>query len=366
MSVTKVSSAMQDLTDDYAFSGTVTGTPTGDKRNFIIDGDFTQWPEGDITGIANDEYGPALFANLHSGGEVAHDVKQAVSNGYNFMHVDITTAETAVAAGDYLFQEYRITGSDFLGIHEQTVTIQFTHNHTKTGTYCVGLRNSANNRSYTFEYTQSVSDTEEVHTETVTLDQSGTWLLTEADVGLRLMFVVMTGSTFQTSADTWTAGNYFATSNQVAGADSASNNFKIGKVGLYLGSTAPTFKSEPISIVKNQVRYYIQSVFDRYNGAAYSDITGSNLTTTTAWFFWGLNPKMRKAPTCSYTSTATAAFKLFQHNAVRVATGNPSFSVYGVGLVRISLSYTASGTVGAANTLYSLNQGTEIYADARH
>ena len=75
---------------------------------------------------------------------------------------------------------------------------------------------------------------------------------------------------------------------------------------------------------------------------------------------------MRKAPTCSYTSTATAAFKLFQHNAVRVATGNPSFSVYGVGLVRISLSYTASGTVGAANTLYSLNQGTEIYADARH
>ena len=36
--------------------------PGGDKRNFIIDGDMTQWPEGtSITGAANAQYGPALW-----------------------------------------------------------------------------------------------------------------------------------------------------------------------------------------------------------------------------------------------------------------------------------------------------------------
>ena len=359
MSTTTVSSAMIS-------SGVI---PTVDPaRNFIIDGNFTQWPEGNITGIANDGYGPALFANLHSGGEVAHDVKQAVSNGYNFMHVDITTAETAVAAGDYLFQEYRITGSDFLHIHEQTVTIQFTHNHTKTGTYCVGLRNSANNRGYTFEYTQSVSNTEEVHTETVTLDQSGTWLLTEADVGLRLMFVVMTGSTFQASADTWTAGNYWATSNQVAGADSASNNFKIGKVGLYLGSTAPSsFIAEPVATVKDQVSYYVQ----RWNydqATSEHGMVGAGHAYSTSRILFGkeFDKELRVAP--SMTSSGTGTFEAY-YGAAKTDFGALSLDHIGKHGCRISVS-AASGTpftVGhAVNMRRDATDVCFIMADARH
>ena len=119
------------------------------------------------------------------------------------MSIDITTAESAVAAGDFQVIEYKVTGSDFAHLNQQQVTLSFWHKHTKTGTFCGYFMNSAENRSYVYEYTQSSTNTWEKHTETVTLDTSGTWLLTEADIGLRVGFCMYGGSTFQGTADSW-------------------------------------------------------------------------------------------------------------------------------------------------------------------
>ena len=60
-----------------AISGAaLTGIDGGDKRNFIIDGDFTQWPEGNVTSIASGSYGAALWESNYGNTSAVVDVKK--------------------------------------------------------------------------------------------------------------------------------------------------------------------------------------------------------------------------------------------------------------------------------------------------
>ena len=98
------------LTVDRPLAGDGNALVGISPRNFIIDGDFTIFPEGNITAIANSAYGAALWENFDVGGELVHDVDQLAdaptvgqskhSSTY-CMSIDVTTAESAVAAGDF-------------------------------------------------------------------------------------------------------------------------------------------------------------------------------------------------------------------------------------------------------------------------
>ena len=118
--------------------------------------------------------------------------------------------------------EYTITGTDFSHLNQQQITISFWHKFSKSSggdgaVYGFYLGNSASNRSYPFQVTQTTNATWEKHTETITLDTSGTWLLTEADKGLRLGFCLFNGSNAHGTAQTWQAGQKETTSSQVNG-----------------------------------------------------------------------------------------------------------------------------------------------------
>jgi hypothetical protein len=56
----------------------------------------------------------------------------------------------------------------------------------------------------------------------------------------------MAGSGWAISADTWTASNDYATSNQVNALDSTSNIFKVALVQLEAGSVATTFDARSV------------------------------------------------------------------------------------------------------------------------
>ena len=245
----------------------LTGLPaSGDKRNFIIDGDFTQWPEGDKTSIAHGAYGPALWRHWSNGPTAVKDIKQSTDvptvaqSGHQSkysVHIDVTTADAAVGASEALRFGYHITGSDFAYLHQQQVTLAFWVKDTKTGPHAVSFANSAVDRSYVAEYTINTTNTWEYKTITLTLDTSGTWLFTEADIGLFIFFGLLVGSTYHGTANTWGARAY-GTSSTVNSMDSTSNNFHLSQVGLYLGSTAPTFVGESVATVREQVDYYVQ------------------------------------------------------------------------------------------------------------
>jgi len=346
----------------------------GDLRNFIIDGDFTQWPEGtDVVPFANSAYGPALWQWFRTGGEIvvdatrSTDVPTVAESGHQSTYafeIDVTTAESAVAAGDYGYPEFIITGSDFTYLHQQEVTFNFWHKHTKTGTYCVAFSNSALDRSYIAEYTQSTTNTWEEATITLTLDTSGTWLFTEADKGLRVYFTLFSGSTYDATANTWSAGHFKSTTNQVDGCDSASNFCRFSQVGLYLGSTAPTFLGESVATVKDQVAYYInRETYDNATSEPTGHVGQCNTTTNPRGQTKYARP-MRIVPTVTFSAAAT--FDCQTSGAVVNATGVGSHQI---GRYNHSINMTVSGGVTGGNAWTLHRDGTDacyIQYDARH
>jgi hypothetical protein len=163
------------------------------------------------------------------------------------LKLSVQTADAAVGATDQVWYGQNIEGYNFADMNfgssnAATFTLSFWIYSNVTGTYCVTFKNSAENRGYTAEYTVNASNTWEKKTITVAGDQSGTWLTTNG-TGLKVWFVLMAGSSQQTTANTWNAtSGSLATSNQVNFMSSVSNVLFITGVQLERGSTASSFE----------------------------------------------------------------------------------------------------------------------------
>jgi hypothetical protein len=242
-----------------------------------------------------------------------------------------------------------VEGYNFLPLAQKAMTLSFWHKHTKTGTYCVSVRNSGLDRSYVAEYTQAVTDTWELATITVTASPAaGTWLYTTG-VGLWVDFTVLSGSTFQTTAGSWQSGNYSATSSQVNGLDATANNFRIALVQLEAGSVATEFESrtvqEELALCQ---RYYEKSFAQATVPAQAAGLVGALMHFSPAavggcaqWFF---ATQKRATPTVVTYNTASAntEWRDITNSADRAVLVNPN-SENSDRMVDIQLSTSAAG-----------------------
>ena len=259
-------------------TATVNGyTPTASNmagRNRIIGGDFTTnpWQRGtSFAAIANGSY----FADRWSIGYTttavvtaskATDAPTANEAGIFTQYcasLAVTTADTSIAASDRFVLRHIVEGLNaasfgFGQAGSRNVTLSFWVKGTKTGVHCVGIRNSADDRAYVAEYTIVTTNTWEYKTLTIPVDTTGTWLY-DTGVGLFLQFALMAGTTYQTTANTWTAGSFFATANQVNALDAISNTFKIALVQLEAGSTATDFEYRPYGTELALCQRYFQN-----------------------------------------------------------------------------------------------------------
>lgn len=219
--------------------------PEIEYKNALINPDFQIAQEGNsFATMSSGDYimdGWKYYksgAMVHTGSQDT-DVPTVAESGSlskTSLKLDCTTIDSSIAAGDYCYIAQPIEGYRALPVLQQSFTLRFLHKHTKTGTYCVALRNSGSDRSYVAEYTQSTTDTWEMAT--INVDASptgGTWDYTNG-TGLEVCWTVSGGSTYQTSAGSWATGNYLATSSQVNACDSTSNNFRLSKAWLYPGT----------------------------------------------------------------------------------------------------------------------------------
>jgi hypothetical protein len=344
--------------------------------NWIVDGDLTQWPDGTSqTGLgALKAYVSALwFSQLSSTvgrgtGSRVTDVPTLAESGHQSAYSlkwDCTTIDASPTGSDLLSYVYVITGSDYANLHGgKEMTFSFWHKHTKTGVQSGSFQNSARNRSYVFTYEQTVSNTWEKATINFTTDTSGTWLFTEADVGMRISLLIMTGDAFSdTTADTWLAQDERGHGNQVNNVDSTSNNMLFSQFCLRFGDSGE-FTSPPIAAVQDKVAYYVEKIGP---GADNHESFGSGVVYTSgdAYCHGPKYQRKRIVPAVSVEGS-NPLLRIFAGTNVQSCTVH-SFQSVGYTECRSRITPSTSNLAGGYGCWYGGAGGNAyLLIDARH
>ena len=179
----------------------------------------------------------------------------------------------------------------------QDLTLQFWISSPKSGTHCVALHQPDGNRSYVVEFTVASADTAESFSMTIPGDTSGT-INDDNGRGLIVTFPLHAGTDWEASADAWTAGQFYCTSNQQNLLDNTANNIYITGVQLEVGDTATDFEHEHITITYTKcLRYY--EVTDKNTEYNVWGLGGYTWDSGQAYGFVRYQVKKRSVPTAT-------------------------------------------------------------------
>ncbi len=252
-----------------ASSGSGGGGLTG-FRNKVIGGCMRPAQRGTtFTGIATGAYSLDRWLFRLAGaavGDIIQSTDVPATGGFTHsLRYTVTTADASIAAGDLVMISQRVEGLNcadlLLGTASAvTVTISFWVRSTVTGTYYVGLTNSAANRSYVGAYTVSVTNTWEYKSVVIALDQTGTWLITSG-IGLTVSFPLVAGSTFQTTAGAWQAGEFYGVSGMANAVATNGNIFAVTGVQLEVAAAATAFERRPFGTELALCERYYEKTF---------------------------------------------------------------------------------------------------------
>ena len=278
------------------------------NRNLIINGAMNIAQRGTVASATNGTYGgPDRFAINESGDLVvtlSQDTDVPTGNGFlNSMKVDVTTADSSLAAGDYAFLGHKFEGQNLQRLKKGTsnaesVTLSFWVKSTITGTYIIQLYDNDNARHISKSYTVSSANTWEHKTLTFAGDTSGA-LDDDNAYSLQVYWWLAAGSTYTsgTLATSWasfTAGN--AAAGQVNAINSTDNNFYLTGVQLEVGDVATAFEHEDIgtTLAKCHRYCYVAPQHIGYTGS-YTNVSPSGTIQ--------FPTNMRAAPTVTGTFT---------------------------------------------------------------
>jgi hypothetical protein len=282
------------------------------------------------------------------------------SNYTNSLLTTVVTQDNAIAAGDFYGLGQKIEGYDIVDLINTTFTLGFWVISSVTGTFCVAFRNSPANYSYVATYSISVANTWEYKTITLTngLTSLATWLKTNG-AGLFVTWALAVGSTYQTTAGTWAAGNYLATSAQTNWMNTAGSTFRITGVQLCLGSILPQWESRPFGDELALCQRYYQKSYvtpgtvpgtattvQRVNGV--QGIAGTLVYN----YNMVLPTPMRASPTVTMYNPTTGTAGSIRSNAT-----NPTATATGQG--QLNTGYPTLGTAGAVGDILSMHYTAE-------
>ena len=246
-------------------------------RNKIINGKMEIAQRGTNFPAIGNAYSLDRWSRFSSASEVLTLSRQQdvpSSNEFQYsLRAAITTADASIAAGDTSSIFQLVEGFNARDLIGRTFTLSFWVRSSKTGIHCVAFGNSGVDRSYVAEYTVNAANTWEQKSVTLPggLITAGTWNWLEG-IGLRVVFVLAAGSTFQTTAGAWQTGNFLATANQVNCLDTVGNIFAITGVQLEVGEVATPFEHRPYGQELVLCQRYYQTTVAAYAGQATSGI----------------------------------------------------------------------------------------------
>ncbi len=220
-----------------------------------------------------------------------------------------TTADTSIAAGEYLQLSQYFEGQDLQQLKKGTssaekVTVSFYVKGNGNATYMCELFDSDNTRHATHQFSVTSSWTRVVLT--FNSDKTGAFN-NDNNLSLYLSFWLHAGSTFgggSYTANTW-ASNVNA--NRAVGASSffssTSNTFQITGVQMEAGSQSTQFEHEPVGTTLNKcLRYYFESKATSSKPYNYA----TQYQATHRFYHHWYNVPMRATPTVVTSDTGGA------------------------------------------------------------
>lgn len=254
--VTDVMAAdVNDLQDAVVAIETAIGVPPNyitDVYSPIINSGMDIWQRGTSFATAADGTYSADRWIYNKSGAMVHTLSQETSNlptpanakrKFNYaLKFDLTTPDSAIAAGDYCIISQKIEGYNWNKLAQQIVTVSFWINAKSAGTFCVALRNSGLNRSCVQEVNISTGEAGTWVQKSATFPASptaGTWNYTNG-VGVIVSICFAGGTNYRTTAGSWQTGNFFATANQTNEVNTGETPHYITGVDITLGSVART------------------------------------------------------------------------------------------------------------------------------
>ena len=254
--------------------GTSVTDKIGERKNLIINGAMQVAQRGNVSSVTDGYGGADRFKFNRSGAAVVTLRQQGVGNsptdqGFGFcQQIDVTTADSSLAAGDYALISYRFEGQDLQQLKKgtanaQQVTLSFYIKSPKTGTHIVELVDQSNSaRHVNKAYTVSSANTWEKKTVTFPMETSNT-ITNDNARRMDLNWWLAAGSTYssgslQTSWGADTDANRAV--GQVNCMDSTDNNIFITGVQLELGTVATDFEHRSFAEELILCRRYFEKV----------------------------------------------------------------------------------------------------------
>ena len=267
-----------------ANDGTCTANITNNlsNRNKVINGSMICSQRG--SSFTSDGYTLDRFKrDLSSDGAFTVIQSTTSPDGFaNSLKVDVTTADTSLAAGQYAQVAHKIEAQNLQDLaygtsSAKSIVVSFYVRSNKTGTYSFNIvQNDNSSKQVTLNYTINSADTWERKTFSIAGDTSGV-INNDNGSGFQMTWGLAYGSTYTSGSarPAWTtyANADFGAGQAVNLLDSTSNEWYLTGVQLEVGSVATDF--EHLSFA-DELRRCQRYLYTAYQGSSYSYITGPN------------------------------------------------------------------------------------------
>ena len=345
-----------------ADAGGITG------RNLVINGAMQVAQRGDQSSLTSGYTGVDRFTFTRTGaaavtGKQAGASDSPQSNGFSAsLEIDITTADSSLAAGDFALVRQIIEGQNLQGLKYGTssaenVALSFWVKSPKTGTHIVELYHYDGNVFNSQAYTVNSANTWE-HKTLSFVGYQTTATANDNTGGMLVQWWLSAGSTYSggtLASNTWHTTNANRAVGQVNVTDSTSNNFYLTGVQLEIGSATP-FEHRSISEEEALCHRY----FYRFTGSTnlfYADYYSNDTLVSEK----ALPVPMRTTPTVTSRGTGGSGGSAFSHTNL---AANPTLTGSGRNSVMVFRGVASTGRaflhLYSAGADYSVDASAEL------
>jgi len=184
------------------------------------------------------------------------------------------------------------------------ITLSFWVRSSVTGTFSGALYGASTIQSYPFTYTISAANTFEQKTIIISGPTTGTWNSTNG-AGVYVNFDLGSGSTFKTSAGSWTTGTYIGVTGSTNLCETTGATFYLTGVQLEVGdlSTATPFEHIPYSDQLARCQRYFCKIENNTGNSQYLGILQAYTSSAVFGVIKDFPAEMRTTPTVAQSGT---------------------------------------------------------------